>query len=427
MISNGLLFGLVGVLTFARAAPTREPPYFTLESAEATVYYDLTGQDACANTFGPNWSETTGNTGPNARPPACETTRAKTLSDMDLVTAIAFNDFLVDNDLLNWCGRIVNVYRPDGTPYTLESGPFFIWDGCGNCHNRSIIDLSSEALIGLQEHANGTSGCDNPQGLRVEVTNDYYWKLKDGGEVNENPTEADRGTGTFVGPIPTDTTHSGPNSDFPTATWAGSATGQSSAGSAITSVSSNTAMSVSTGLADTYASATTSQLSGGLNAAVPTTTESQHGASNGIYNNAGTFTTSMTNSVPASQTIAGSANTLVAGAKDFAEGADTGDSLDNQAASATSESVGSSGSITDSSNLANATDPVSSTNTENDGISGSNSSDQVGSQIPNSEECECDPGTYTCEGLELRICGNIQAGTTKVGKSLPLTLKVNWI
>nr|XP_018262676.1 uncharacterized protein I303_04155 [Kwoniella dejecticola CBS 10117]OBR84834.1 hypothetical protein I303_04155 [Kwoniella dejecticola CBS 10117] len=426
---NKSLLAVLGLLALTSAAPTGEQPYFSIEKSAATVYYDMTNTDACGAVFGNNWSVTTGMTGPNAQPPACEWTRGKTLSEIGSATPIAFNHLLVDNDLLNWCGRIVNIYKADGTQYTMNGEPFFIWDGCGDCAIKDRVDLSSEALIGLQDHSTGTSGCDNPEGLRVEVTNDYHWKLLDGGEVNENPTEADRGTGTFVGPIPTAVTHSGPSAAGGASATAAGAGGASSPTQVLPLTSAAAATDTLNGAASIVTSVPA--ISSVLASVQPTSIPPQVSAS------APLGATTAPGSLPpvgsGSATLPGGygppssipagilTSAPVPGVNAFAEGSDSSSSASAQATDAASASVGSTvlgSAANDVASAATSVIPPVGSLDVGDGNATSSDSAGVGSEIPNSEESDCEPGTYSCNGLELRICGNIQAGTAKVGKLL---------
>ncbi|OCF60798.1 hypothetical protein L486_00438 [Kwoniella mangroviensis CBS 10435] len=418
-LTNSRLFGLLALLTLTRAEQNgteaeTDTPYFTIESSAATVYYDLKGGNTCSNIFGGNWSVVTGMTGPDATPPACEWTRGKSLTELDKVTPIAMNNLLVDNDLLNWCGRIVNVYKADGTPYVMDSGPFFIWDGCEYCGKDDIIDMSAEAIIGLQDQIpQSNSGCDNPQGLRVEVTNDYYWKLQYGGNVIEDPTEADKGSGTFGGPVPTAVTTQGVGSidwNNPTATEAqsqqvSSATAAISTSSPVVGVSSLTSGAVSlsqtgagdvpigmpTSIPQSLSSSVPSTSSGGIESPIVSISQS---ATTEVESSIGSTAIPSAQSSSASGVVGGAAtsNSSLFGVNAFAS--DTGvSSVPTSAQSA----------------------PVASSSSVASGNAVPSASGQLDMEIPGSEEADCEKGTYSCNGLQLRICGDIQSGSSKIG------------
>ncbi|WWC94370.1 hypothetical protein V866_001212 [Kwoniella sp. B9012] len=413
------LFGLLALLTSTEAEQNgtgagTDTPYFTIDSSAATVYYDLKGGNTCSNIFGENWSVVTGMTGPEATAPACEWTRGKSLTELDLVTPIAMNNLLIDNDLLNWCGRIVNVYKADGTPYVMDSGPFFIWDGCENCGKDDIIDMSAEAIIGLQDQIpQSNSGCDNPRGLRVEVTNDYYWKLQYGGNVVENPTEADKGSGTFAGPIPTAVTTTGVGSidwNNPTATQAqsrqvSSATaailttspgaGVSSLASVAVSHSQTGAGNVPTGLPTSIPQGISSSVPSSSSGGMPSPGVSiSQSATTEVRSSIGSTAIPSAQSSSASGVVGGAttSNGSLPGVNAFAS--DTGVPLVPTSAQSA---------------------PVASSSSVANGIAGPSASGQLGMEIPGSEEAGCEKGTYSCNGLQLRICGDIQSGSSKIG------------
>ncbi|WVQ67486.1 uncharacterized protein L199_005686 [Kwoniella botswanensis] len=417
--SYSRLFGLLTLLTSTRAEQNgtgsgTETPYFTIESSAATVYYDLKGGNTCSNIFGENWSVATGMTGPEATAPACEWTRGKSLTELDMVTPIAMNNLLIDNDLLNWCGRIVNVYKADGIPYVMDSGPFFIWDGCENCGKDDIIDMSAEAIIGLQDQIpQSNSGCDNPQGLRIEVTNDYYWKLQYGGNVIENPTEADKGSGTFAGPIPTAVTTSGVGSidwNNPTATQAQSQQ-VSSATAAILTSSPGAGVSSPTSGAVGHSQTGVGNVPTGMPASVPQSISSSvpNSSSGGVPSPIVSVSLSATTEVRSSDGTTAIPSAQPSSVSGFVGGAATSNgSLPGVNAFASNAGIPSIPTSPQTASVASISSVAS-------GNTVPSASGQLGIELPGSEEADCDKGTYSCNDLQLRICGDIQSGSSRIG------------
>ncbi|WWC88962.1 uncharacterized protein L201_003877 [Kwoniella dendrophila CBS 6074] len=439
-------FSFITCLSIIKAAET---PYYTLDDVTGTVYYDINDSPECGKNFGdPKWSQTTGMTGPNAAPPICEYVRGKSLSEIGKGTPVAMNFLLVDNDLVNWCGRIVNVYKQNGEPYVLDSGPFYIWDGCGNCATEKKIDFSAEALIGLQDQTSSGIPCDNAKGLKVEVTNQYHWKLAEGGQVNENPTEKDNGSGQYTDPIPSVTTTMGVPPAYSKG-GSGSGSGSSQVGGStntavvpgLTTTSSSgsygsTSLSspaAGTGVADVNnggypASAPGSQASGSgpvagastPNQGIPTPSTALPGISSPVgvagtqaspagYDTAATSPTAVASAVAggsaASSPAAGDSTYVPAGkAPSVPIGA--GISATAAVGASAGAGAGTSASLPGVNALASPSVPVTPV---------ANIQTHRGTQITGAQEADCKLGQPKCESGQNRICSYFESGSQKIG------------
>ncbi|WVF71117.1 hypothetical protein IAT40_005914 [Kwoniella sp. CBS 6097] len=178
--------------------------YLSIDNVKGTVYYDLVTGGKCDARFGPGWGLTHGN-----HSSACEAARGSNFIQQGVANAVAMNRNFVDRDLVDFCGRIVKVYKPNGEEYRLAPDkPFFIWDGCEDCAKEERIDLGADAIADLQsvgtDNPGQPSGCDNPLGLRVEIMNEYFWQLEPHGVVNESPDPVADPNAVYPVPTPAD-------------------------------------------------------------------------------------------------------------------------------------------------------------------------------------------------------------------------------
>lgn len=120
----------------------------------------------------------------------------------------AMNWDWVRADPAKWCGKEVQINKPDGSLYEFAEGPLFIWDSCEACASQAKVDVSGRyiskgkadvAASVFVQLKGGTCQGNNAQGLHVRVLDNNIWKrLPTGGR--DGSYEGTKGTPEGSGP-----------------------------------------------------------------------------------------------------------------------------------------------------------------------------------------------------------------------------------
>ncbi|WVQ99744.1 hypothetical protein IAU59_006886 [Kwoniella sp. CBS 9459] len=372
--------------------------YLSIDNVKATVYYDLVSGGKCDAVHGAGWGLVHGN-----NPSACEAARGSTYVKEGVANAVAMNRNFVDRDLVDFCGRIVKVYKPNGEEYKLPNGlPFFIWDGCEHCATEERIDLGAEAIADLQDvgtdSGGNPTGCDNPLGLKVEIMNEYFWQLEPHGVVNESPGPVADPNAVYPLPTPTKNQPNGLPSEYrnlppgvsaPVQTGANASASAGGGGQAPNSYGTGqaTSMSSTASSVDPSVSSTGGSAGGGGN--------SSNGTSSG---SASSGTAGAESSTYAPPPVVPTGSPGIVAVADGSPGTGATAPSSTQTSSSSASAPGS---------AVPSAPPVSGNGT-------TNSDGSVASQSQG-QKADCEAGEFMCEGLQLKVCNFIQPGMPDLG------------
>ncbi|OCF43028.1 hypothetical protein I317_03121 [Kwoniella heveanensis CBS 569] len=407
------LFGLAAWLGPVQVA-AEAGVYLTIEGVKGTVYYDLVSGGKCDARFGAGWGLVHGD-----NPSACEAARASSYVKEGVANAVAMNRNFVDRDLVDFCGRIVKVYKPNGEEYKLPNGlPFFIWDGCEDCAKEERIDLGADAIADLQDVGtdgdSNPSGCDNPLNLKVEIMNEYFWQLEPHGVVNESPGPVADPNAVYPVPTPADYQPNGLPAEYrnlPPGVATSPPVSNSTAKATATATSVGGSASASEHAAGpaSGSSATASSASG----QPPVHSGYSASASAPIVPSGSGSVSGPPVSVPSAlrpSSIPG--GTGVQSASSQAVAAASSSSSPGIVAIGASGTASSASSSTAASSTAASVSSSTNTNTSSNSTSNVDSSEAFQAL---GDKADCEAGSFMCEGLQLKVCNFIQPGVPDLG------------
>lgn len=89
--------------------------------------------------------------------PACTSNNPafwQTLAQLGSNNVIAIDNNVLQSNRARYCGKLVRVYRPDGSQVSApDGGNFFVWDGCAACIGGGRIDFSVSGARNVNANA----------------------------------------------------------------------------------------------------------------------------------------------------------------------------------------------------------------------------------------------------------------------------------
>ncbi|WVW84304.1 hypothetical protein I302_106338 [Kwoniella bestiolae CBS 10118] len=411
-----------------------------LQDALGTVYYDgewHTNGDPCAGTKGgQGWSDTQIGT------PGCEQ-HGPLQASLKTNRIVALNETLMEGDLSAWCGKEVKIFQ--GEEEVVFDEPLVLWDTCLECSTSVRVDFGVGPFMKVNPQG-CTEQDNNAPGLTVRVVDNQIWEpaqastshtptpastLYTGGIYNWSPNGGHCTVNPWGAVI---SGNAAANRNFPPPIWLSPQGGTpvpcgGDAGAAGVTATATAGVGFNTGIVSaseapslaptgvqsvpyTTSSVPAATVATGPPTSIPGTEQSSvidgypvHSASGlptGVAANAssataippgGTASTGTGSSAGIPTSIPSALSSIGAGA---------GASLPGINAFASAPSGGSVASSASAGSMAGATAAAA-------------ASGQAAQEIPGSEEADCEKGTYSCDGLNLRICGDIQSGTNRIG------------